>query len=196
MLKIGITGGIGSGKSTICRIFEVLGISVFYADSVAKSIMDTDPALVEKIKDLFGKEAYDEHQQLNRKYISNIVFNDQKQLEALNELVHPATIQAFDEWSLKQGSPYVMKEAAILYESNAYKKVDRSILVVSPEALRISRVMKRDGTSAEHVKTRMRKQLSDEEKRKFADYIIINDEKNALIPQVLHMHNEFLKMVI
>jgi len=195
MLKIGITGGIGSGKSTICRIFEVLGVPVFDADSVAKSIMHTNRTVVTEIKKLFGEEAYDEFGHLNRGYIASLVFHNAKQLNALNAIVHPATIQAFDAWALEQKTPYVLKEAALLYESNAYKKVDYSVLVVSPEVLRIARVMKRDNYSADQVKARILKQMPDKEKKKLADHVIVNDGKHALIPQVLDLHQVFSNAV-
>jgi dephospho-CoA kinase len=193
MLKIGITGGIGSGKTTICRVFEALAVPVFNADEVAKMIMITDPNLVENIKLHFGKEAYFENGELNRKFLSAIVFNDSKALQQLNKLVHPAVFHAFDNWAVKQNSPYCLHEAAILFESGAYKSCDYSILVFAPEELRIQRVQKRDGHSIAEIRDRMDKQMHEGEKEKLADFIIINDESIAVIPQILKIHNRFSK---
>lgn len=193
MLKIGITGGIGSGKTTICRVFEALSVPVFSADEVAKMIMLTDLNLVEAIKVQFGKEAYFANGELNRKFLSGIVFNDSEALQQLNELVHPAVIQAFDDWAVKQDGPYCLHEAAILFESGAYKSCDYSILVYAPEDLRINRVKHRDGHSETEIRARMDKQMPESEKEKLADFVIINDESTAVIPQVLKIHNRFSK---
>lgn len=193
MLKIGITGGIGSGKTTVCKVFELLGVPVFYADDVAKSIMHTDPILKSGILDAFGQNSYAQSGELNRSYISSIVFNNKHELEKLNSLVHPAVFRAFDNWVLSQkGASYVIKEAALLYESDAYKMCDRSILVISPIETRISRVKARDGISAEDIQLRMDRQFSDEQKMKFADHILNNDERQLLIPQIIQLHQQFL----
>ena len=193
MLKIGITGGIGSGKTTICKVFELLGVPVFYADDVAKSIMYTDPILKRGVLDAFGENSYTQSGDLNRSYISSIVFNDKHELEKLNSLVHPAVFRAFDTWVLSQKeASYVIKEAALLYESDAYKMCDQSILVISPIETRISRVKARDGISAEDIQLRMNRQFSDEQKMKFADHILMNDEKQLLIPQIIQLHQQFL----
>lgn len=193
MLKIGITGGMGSGKTTVCKVFELLGVPVFYADDVAKSIMHTDPILKSGILDAFGQNSYTQSGELNRSYISSIVFNDKHELEKLNSLVHPAVFRAFDTWVLSQKeAPYVIKEAALLYESDAYKMCDQSILVISPIETRISRVKARDGISAEDIQLRMNRQFSDEQKMKFADHILNNDEKQLLIPQIIQLHQQFL----
>ena len=193
MLKIGITGGIGSGKTTICRIFEILSIPVFNADATAKRIMVTNPDLVEKIKVKFGKEAYFDTGELNRKYLSNIVFNNPNELQILNELVHPVAIQAFNDWALEQNSPYCLHEAAILFESGAYKSCDYSILVSAPENLRIQRVMQRDGVSKAEVQARIDMQMPENEKKKLANFLILNDEVVAVMPQVLNLHNHLLE---
>lgn len=193
MLKIGITGGIGSGKTTVCKVFELLGVPVFYADDVAKSIMYTDPILKRGVLDAFGENSYTQSGDLNRSYISSIVFNDKHELEKLNSLVHPAVFRAFDTWVLSQSeASYVIKEAALLYESDAYKMCDQSILVISPIETRISRVKARDGISAEDIQLRMNRQFSDEEKMRFADHILMNDEKQLLIPQIIQLHQQFL----
>lgn len=193
MLKIGITGGIGSGKTTICRVFEALSIPVFNADEVAKMIMVTDHDLVGKIKAEFGKNAYFNNGELNRKFLSDIVFNDSQALQTLNELVHPAAIRAFDLWALEQNSKYCLHEAAILFESGAYRSCDHSILVYAPEDLRIRRVLMRDGISEQEVRARIDKQMSEEEKEKLADFVIVNDENTPIIPQVLKLHHHFSK---
>jgi len=195
MLKIGITGGIGSGKTTVCRIFESLGIPVFYADIVAKQIMVTDPVLVAGVKAAFGNESYDVTGKLNNKYIAQIVFNDQQELDKLNALVHPATFRAFEGWmnTVPAGTPYILKEAALLFESGSYRMCDKSVLVTAPVDVRIARVMERDQVSREQVESRINKQLSDEIKKGMADYFIENNETDALIPQVLKLHHQFLK---
>jgi dephospho-CoA kinase len=193
MLKIGITGGIGSGKTTVCKVFELLGVPVFYADDVAKSIMYTDPVLKSEVLEAFGENSYLKSGDLNRSYISSIVFNDKHELEKLNSLVHPAVFRAFDNWVLSQKeASYVIKEAALLYESDAYKMCDKSILVISPIETRISRVKARDGISAEDIQLRMNRQFSDEQKMKFADHILNNDERQLLIPQIIQLHQQFL----
>ena len=194
MLKIGITGGIGSGKTIICKVFETLGVPVFYADTVAKEIMVKDPVLIAGIKETFGEESYGPDGKLQNKYIAGIVFNNQEQLEKLNALVHPATFRAFDDWlaQLPQHTPYILKEAALLFESGSYKTCDQSLLVLAPMETRIQRVMHRDQVTEEQVKARMDKQLSDEEKLRMADFTILNNETDSLITQVLQLHHQFL----
>ncbi|WP_231465257.1 dephospho-CoA kinase [Pedobacter sp. Leaf132] len=194
MYKVGITGGIGSGKTTVCKVFEVLGIPVFYADTAAKEIMVTDALLVDGIKKAFGKESYFEDGKLNNKHIAGIVFNNEAELAKLNALVHPAVFRAFDTWEaqIDANVPYTLKEAALLFESGSYKMTDATILVTAPTDTRIKRVMQRDNVTAEQVKARMDKQLSDEEKSKLANYFIHNDEKISIIEQVLALHKTFL----
>lgn len=195
MLKIGITGGIGSGKTTVCRVFEVLGIPVFYADDIAKSIMQTDALLREDIIKGFGNDSYTVTGELDRKYIAAIVFNNNEQLLKLNALVHPAVFRAFDRWVAEQeGVPYVLKEAALLFESDAHKMCDQSILVTSPESLKVKRIMVRDQTTAEEVRLRMNRQFSDEQKVKLANHLITNDEQFLLIPQILALHKRFIQI--
>ena len=195
MLKIGITGGIGSGKSTVCKIFELLGIPVFYADTAAKEVMHTDEELKKGVISTFGVKSFSEAGILNRKYIADIVFYDEKALETLNALVHPAVFRAFDKWLLSQrNAPYVLKEAALLFESGSYKMCTHSILVKAPEHLKITRVMQRDNITESEVRLRMIRQLPDAEKEKLSDFTIINDENIPLIPQVLELHEHFLSM--
>lgn len=196
MIKIGVTGGIGSGKSTVCRVFESLGIPVFYADTVAKTIMINDPVLVAGLKDAFGPQSYDDAGKLNNKHIAGIVFNNSTALARLNELVHPAVFRAFDDWVAKVDArtPYILKEAALLFESGSYKMCDKSILVTAAEDIKIKRVMDRDGVTQEQVKARMDKQMSDEEKIKMADFLIRNEEGQSVILQVIQLHHQFLNL--
>lgn len=193
MLKVGITGGIGSGKTTVSRVFELLGTPVFYADVVAKQIMITDPILMEGIRSQFGIESYTADGLLNNKHIADIVFNDNLQLEALNALVHPAVFRAFDQWiaSIPLSTPYILKEAALLFESESYKMCDTSILVLAPEQARINRVMERDQTTEPQVRARINKQFSDDEKLQLAEHLIHNDESQSVILQVMELHKSF-----
>ncbi|NRF40283.1 dephospho-CoA kinase [Pedobacter foliorum] len=194
MLKVGITGGIGSGKTTICRIFETLGIPVFYADTVAKEIMVNDAILIKGVKDAFGDESYLPGGILNNKHIAGIVFNNADELAKLNALVHPAVFRAFDNWVIKlpKNVPYILKEAALLFESGSYKMCDKNILVTAPLALKLARVTKRDGVTEDQVKARMDKQFIDEKKVEMADYLINNNETDSLITQVMNLHQLFL----
>lgn len=193
MLKIGITGGIGTGKTTVCEIFELLGIPVFYADAAGKQLMNDDPAVKQKVIALFGKESYSSspYETLNRKHIADIVFKNQNKLTLLNNIIHPAVKDAFKIWSAHQKTRYVLKEAAIMFESNSYKDNDFNILVSSPLEMRIDRVTKRDLTTREHIIARMAKQMPEVEKEKLSDFIIINDEKSFLIEQVLALDKKF-----
>lgn len=195
MYKVGITGGIGSGKSTVCKVFEVLGIPVFYADTAAKEIMTQDALLIEGVKMAFGNESYFEDGKLNNKHIAGIVFNNEKALAQLNALVHPAVFRAFDAWeaTIPSTVPYTLKEAAILFESGSYKLCDTTILVTAPYEIKIKRLMQRDSLTEEQIKARMDKQLSDEEKAKLANHFIVNDEAQSIIGQVLALHQQFLK---
>ncbi|MFB9845105.1 dephospho-CoA kinase [Mucilaginibacter ginsenosidivorans] len=193
MLKIGITGNIGSGKTTVSRVFEILGIPVFYADDAAKSVMVKDAILMDGIKAAFGQESYFDNGMLNRRYIASIVFNDEGQLAKLNSLVHPAVFRAFDEWAAQvKNAPYIMKEAALLFESDSYKMCDRTIMVTAPLELRIKRVMRRDGFSREEVLSREARQFTEEKKIELADFVIKNDDTELVIPQVLALHEKFI----
>jgi dephospho-CoA kinase len=193
MLKIGITGGIGSGKTTVCRVFELLGIPIFYADTAAKLIMNTDPVLKEEILKTFGEKSYSMDGVLNRTHLSSIVFNNESELNKLNALVHPAVFRAFDKWlAIHHDAPYIIKEAALLFETKSYTMCDLSVLVVSPEASRVRRVIARDGISQDEIVLRMKRQFSDEQKMKLADYILFNDENQLLIPQILELDQQFI----
>ncbi|UOE48035.1 dephospho-CoA kinase [Mucilaginibacter sp. SMC90] len=195
MLKVGLTGNIGSGKSTVAKVFELLGIPVFYADDEAKKVMVTDHLLIDGIKQTFGKEAYFDDGSLNRSYISGIVFNSKPELEKLNALVHPAVFRAFDSFDiLHRNAPYVIREAAILFESGSYKMCDRAIMITAPLETRIARVMERDGISRADVENREARQLSQDEKLKLANDVIINDGKQLVIPQVIALHELYLSL--
>lgn len=194
MLKIGITGGIGCGKTTFCKVFETLGIPVFYADTVAKELMIADPILITGIKDTFGEESYFEDGTLNNKHIAAIVFNNVDELNKLNALVHPAVFRAFETWEkdVPSSVPYTLKEAALLFESGSYQMCDVNILVTSPLAVRLARVMQRDNVTEAQVLARMDKQFSDDKKMAMADYFIENTEQKSVIEQVLNLHQQFL----
>lgn len=191
VLKIGLTGGIGSGKSTAAQIFEVLGIPVYYADIAAKRLMNEDAALRSAITNIFGKEAYTNNS-LDRKFIASIVFSDPTKLELLNELVHPATKKDGEEWMHKQTTPYAIHEAALIFEANVSDRLDYVIGVSSPIELRIKRAMERDKVTRAEILKRMNQQLGEDEKMKKCDFLLINDEQQLLIPQVLELHKRII----
>jgi dephospho-CoA kinase len=194
-LQIGITGGIGSGKSLVCRIFYSLGVPVYDADSRAKAVMTTDGILVSQIKKEFGVLSYHEDGSVNRQYLANAVFNNPIKLKLLNSLVHPRVSEDFEQWIKEQSSKYVLKEAALLFEAKTEQALDKIIVVSAPENLRIKRVLNRDtNRSEQQVKDIIHNQLNDEEKLKRADFVIINDETKLVIPQVLQLHELFTSM--
>lgn len=195
MWKVGLTGGIGSGKSTVARIFETMGIPVYYADDRAKQLMVEDPALVEGIKLLFGPEAYQADGALHRAYIAKRAFGEPSLLKQLEALVHPAVFADGNRWHTAQtGTPYTLKEAALLFESGGYKELDKVITVSAPTDLRISRVMRRDQTTREAVEARIRQQMPDEEKVQLADFVILNDGAHSLVEQVWAIHQQLLNL--
>lgn len=184
-LLIGITGGIGSGKSLIASIFRILGIPVFDADQSAKEIINSNLHVRKELTGHFGNEIYSKEGIIQRKLLASVIFNDRQALDLVNQLIHPLVKEAFDQWVQRQKSGYVLHEAAILFESGYYKFMNFNILVTAPEELCISRTMERDHISRELVITRMHNQWNEERKRKMADYIINNDENHFLIEQVL-----------
>jgi dephospho-CoA kinase len=193
-LQIGITGGIGSGKSLVTKIFACLGIPVYDADSHAKELMTTDGILISQIKKEFGDLSYLNDGTLNRKYLSEVVFNQQEKLDILNGLVHPRVRHDFVQWSDRYSDkPYVIREAALLFETGVYRLLDRTVVVYAPEDVRIRRVMKRDNRPEAQVRAIIRKQLSEEEKKALADDIIYNDDSILVIPQVLALHHRLLQ---
>jgi dephospho-CoA kinase len=191
MYKVGITGGIGSGKSTVAKIFEVLGIPVYYADDEAKKIMETNAEVRQKLITAFGSDCYNQ-QGLNRQYLRQLIFNDSNNSQKINAIVHPITIAQADTWLQQQNTPYALKEAALIFESNAHQHLDFIIGVAAPQALRIKRVMQRDGISEEEVLARMQKQMNEDEKMSKCDAIINNDDTILLIPQVMELHNRLI----
>lgn len=193
VLCIGLTGGIGSGKTTVAHVFETLGIPVYYADTEAKHIMNEDADLKDAIIKNFGHTSY-KNGELDRAYLSTIVFNDSYKLELLNSIVHPATIRDADLWMKNQNSPYVIKEAALLFESGAAENLDFVIGVFAPAHIRIKRVIERDGLEREDVLKRMKNQVDEEIKMKLCDFVITNDEQQLVIPQVLKLHERFIAL--
>ena len=193
MLKIGLTGGIGSGKSTVAKIFELLNVPVYYADEASKRLYHTDKNLIADIKKHFGEDIYT-NEQLNRSKLAAIVFKDRDKLELLNQLVHPPTIRDAEKWMEKQTAAYVIKEAAILFESGSAAGLDYVIGVKAPLALRIKRVIERDHITKEEVLSRARRQIDEEIKLRLCNFVIDNDEQQLVIPQVLALHYKFLEM--
>ena len=194
-LQIGITGGIGSGKSLVCKIFSHLGAPVYDADSHAKELMTTDGILISEIKKEFGDLSYHADGSLNRVYLANYVFHDPVKLERLNRLVHPRVEADYLKWVSKNAAhPYVIKEAALLFEAGSYKSLDRIIVVSAPEALRVRRVLSRDAhRTVEQIKAIVEKQMPEDEKLKRADHIVVNDETELVVPQVVRLHEEFIQ---
>lgn len=194
MIRVGITGGIGTGKSTVCKIFASMGIPVLDADSLAKNIAEIDLNVKQQIIEVFGVESYDDQDKYNRKYIASIVFNDAEKLKMLNNIIHPAVIDYSNNWAEQHlDKKYVVKEAALMFESGSYKYNDINIVVNAPKELRIQRILSRDNSSIEDIIRRIESQMSDEERNSMADKIIINDEHNSLIAQVYSLHQEFVK---
>lgn len=194
MLKIGITGGIGSGKTTVCQLFELLDVPVYYADDASKQLLISDPEIKKRVVELFGQDILEENGIISRKKVASRVFGNEEGLKKLNAIMHPAVGLHFEKWLEQQtSSSYIIKEAAILFESGAYKQLDKVIAITAPEELRISRVMKRDGSKREEVTRRMAAQLSEQERVERSQFIIVNDDQQLVIPQVLKLHELFCK---
>lgn len=192
MLKIGLTGGMGSGKTTVASIFELMGVPVYYADLQARRLMEEDAALRASIQVHFGAECYDKGK-LNRPHLATLVFNDPQKLALLNGLVHPVTLADAAAWMKKQelsGLPYAIKEAALIFESGSHSQLDHVIGVSSPLPLRIQRVKERDGLAEDQILERIRSQMDEEEKMSRCDWVLINDERELLIPQVVDLHEK------
>lgn len=197
VLKIGITGGIGSGKTTVCKMFEELGIPVYYADERAKYLMQHEHFLIDEIKKNFGEEVYEDGQ-LNRQLLASKVFHDKERVKLLNSLVHPAVFRDTERWVMEQevtNVPYALKEAALLIEAGSHKYLDKLILVTAPQNVRVKRVVERDNVSSSDVMARMQNQLPEEEKVKLADFVIVNDnDKEHLKQQVLKIHQQLVEL--
>ena len=191
MKKIGITGGIGSGKTYVASVFQSLGIPIFNADIQAKKIMTSSRKLIKLVKEEFGNDIYKDSD-LNKEKLASIVFSDSDKLQKLNSLVHPIVKEEFNNWYKKQTSPYVIKEAAILFESNSHIGLDAVVCVSAPLELRMIRLLNRDNYSEKEIKKRIENQISQEEKQKLSDYIIVNDEKELLLPKIIKIHKELL----
>lgn len=196
MLKVGITGGIGAGKSVVTKLFKLLGVPVYDSDSRAKWVMRHNEALKAELIEAYGTQAYTETGELDRAYIASIVFNNPEQLQQLNKLVHPHVRQDFSEWQKQHADkPYILKEAALMYESEAWQQMDRIITVFAPLDVRIKRLVIRDTHRTEaDIRAIISKQLSEEEKIARADYLIMNDDQKMVIPQVLALHQELLSL--
>jgi dephospho-CoA kinase len=192
MLKVGVTGGIGSGKSVVCQVFNTLGIPVLNADDAARHLMENDTTLVQGIQWLFGDDIYVDGK-LDRAKVSAVVFKESAKLKQLNDLVHPAVIAYGNAWMEKQKAPYVIKEAAIFYESGTFKDIDVMIGVYAPQELRIQRAMKRNDTPREAVLNIIARQMDEDEKMKRCDYVITNDDVTPVLPQVLKIHELLLQ---
>jgi len=191
MIKAGITGGIGSGKTTVCKIFEVLGVPVYYADDRAKELITTDKTLIKKIKKLLGEDVYDSENNINKKRISAIVFNFPEVLKQYNTIVHPAVFEDAEKWMRRhQQFDYILEEAALLFETGTYKKLDTIICVTAPLEIRIDRIKKRDGLTEEEILARISSQMPEEEKIALSNYVIYNDGATPLIRQVLRIHEK------
>jgi dephospho-CoA kinase len=195
-LKIGITGGIGAGKSLVCDLFRMLSVPVYDADKRAKLLMVQDEIVINSIKDLFGAEAYLGNDKLNTSYLANHVFNDNKKLLQLNGIVHPAVARDFGNWVLKHNEvAYLLKESALLVESESYKRLDYLITVIAPKDMRIARVLERDSQrTIQNVEDIISKQSSDEEKISKSEFVIVNDNKSLVIPQVLDVHSALINL--
>lgn len=194
MLKIGITGGIGSGKTTVCKVFELLGVPVYYADDASKKLLTSDPEIKHQVVAVFGETVLDEQQFISRKKVAALVFANGEQLKKLNAIMHPAVGRHFESWlNAQEQYPYILKEAAIMFESGADKQMDKVMTVSAPEEIRIARVMKRDRVTREEVLRRIHAQLSEEARITRSQYVIVNDEKELVIPQVMQLHSLFSK---
>lgn len=191
ILTIGLTGGIGSGKTTVAKIFIQLGIPVFFADDEAKVIANHNPLIRKKLINAFGASAY-VGDVLNKKYFAELIFNNNEARERMNTIIHPAVKAEFEDWVAKQKSPYVLQEAAILFETGGYKLFDKNILVFAPQEVRIQRVMERNGINRSEVLARMTMQGNPEEYRDMANYVIENDGVRPLIPQVIKIHQAIM----
>jgi len=192
MIKVAVTGGIGSGKSVVCKIFEKIGIPVFNADFEAKKLINTSRTIHDKLVSLFGAAIYQSNGDIHRKKMADLIFNDNFALQKVNEIVHPEVRKRFIEWGKEQNSPYIIQEAAIIFESKQTQSFDKIITVTAPLELKIERVIKRDQVSKEEVYKRMQSQLPDEIKIAKSDFVIMNDEIEMIIPQIIEIHNKLI----
>ena len=192
MKIVGLTGGIGSGKTTVAAMFANLGVPVYIADDEAKKLMKSSKAIKRKLLKLFGEEAYI-NGSLNKPFIANAIFNNKALLEKMNAIIHPKIASHFNKWMLKQIAPYVIKEAAILFENNTYKSFDFIITVTTPKEIKIERLLKRNDTSLKRIKDIMKNQWTDEEKIKYSDFVIVNKAIENTEMQVAKIHTEIIE---
>lgn len=191
--RLGVTGGIGSGKTTVCRIFRVLGVPVFVADTVARDIMENEPEIRGSINQIAGKDLYATGT-LDRKELARIIFNRPELLRNVNGAVHPAVLKRFEEWADNSTLPYVIMEAAILFEAGADALVDRVVTISAPVEERISRVMGRNDLTREEVIRRINNQLEDEEREEQSYYVINNSDNEMIIPEILKIHEDMIRL--
>ena len=192
MIVVGLTGGIGSGKTTVAKQFKLLGIPVYIADEEAKMLMNSSKIIKRKLIELFGNEAY-YNNQLNRPFIAGIIFKDKDALQKMNAIIHPRVAKHFNKWLLKQKAPYVIKEAAILFENGGYKLCDYIITVIAPKELRLSRLLKRDNTTEDKIEAIIKNQWTDEQKVKLSQFVINNEDLENTKEQVVKVHNQLLE---
>lgn len=191
MIKVGITGGIGSGKSTICQFFRTIGIPVFEADTEAKKLVNNSESIRYQLKALFGRDIYLPNKTIDRKKLASLIFNSPPLLQKVNNIIHPEVRKYFYSWCEEQKTPYIIHEAAIMFESGFYEMMDYTVLVTAPEEMRIQRVMARENTDAESVRARMEKQWKDEQKAKLANFVIRNDGTELVVPQLVKLDKHF-----
>ena len=194
ILILGVTGGIGSGKTSVCRVFSVLGVPVFSADPVAKKIMDNDKDIMQKINSIAGKDIYCEGT-LNRTELAKLIFNNPKLLKKVNSIVHPVVFEHFKLWVVEQTAPYVIMEAAILFESGAVRLVDKIATVVAPLEERVQRVIRGKNLTRDQVMERIRNQIDDDTRIRKSDYVIFNAENDMIIPSILNIHDDIMKRI-
>ncbi len=191
-LRVGVTGGIGSGKSSVCKVFNALGIPVFEADEEARNITETDNQVRERLNEIVGTDLYNTGS-LNRKLLASLIFNNRDMLLEVNRLIHPVVFKTFNEWALLQDAPYVIMEAAILFESGGDKLVDKVVVVTAPDKERIERVTSRSGMSTREVSDRIRNQFTQKEISSRADYIISNGDSDLVLPAIIKIHEDLIR---
>ena len=191
-LRVGVTGGIGSGKSSVCKVFNALGIPVFEADEEARNITETDNQVRERLNEIVGTDLYNTGS-LNRKLLASLIFNNRDMLLEVNRLIHPVVFKTFNEWALLQDAPYVIMEAAILFESGGDKLVDKVVVVTAPDKERIERVTSRSGMSTREVSDRIRNQFTQKEISSRADYIISNGDSDLILPAIIEIHEDLIR---
>lgn len=191
-LRVGVTGGIGSGKSSVCKVFNALGIPVFEADEEARKITETDNHVRERLNEIAGTDLYNTGS-LNRKLLASLIFNNRDMLQEVNRLIHPVVFKTFNEWALLQDAPYVIMEAAILFESGGDKLVDKVVVVTAPDKERIERVTSRSGMSTREVSDRIRNQFTQKEISSRADYVISNGDRDLILPAIIEIHENLIR---